>query len=190
MKPFIGLKKLYYGDVIDIDLTLEAVKHLTGEKISTAEGIKDLKAFTEVKNVHQDTWSYEQDDPNVEDYINELDGKPYYRDATTAGNKTISFTLGVYSIDDKVALCGGKAVDGGKGWKSPDEIPLINKGIIAITKTGNYIVFTNASIIGKNTAQSKNIGLGVTAVAMDNDVADVADEYLFSGEEEVTTSTE
>lgn len=174
MKPFIGLKKLYYGDVITEDLTLEKVKTL-------------LSSFTEIKNVHQDTWGYEQDDPNVEDYINELDGKPYYRDATTAGNKTISFTLGVYSVEDKIALCGGTATTDNKGWKAPDDIPLINKGIIAITKTGNYIVFTNASIVGKNAPQSKNIGLGVTAVAMDNDNDGVADEYLFSGEDSATS---
>lgn len=174
MKPFIGLKKLYYGAVITEDLTLEKVKTL-------------VSSFTEVKNVHQDTWSYEQNDPNIEDYINGIDGKPYYRDPTTAGNKTISFTLGVYSFADKIALCGGEMTTDGKGWKADEEIPMIQKAIIAITKTGNYIVFTNASIVGKNTAQSKNIGLGVTAVAMDNENDGVADEYMFSGEEESST---
>ena len=47
---------------------------------------------------------------------------------------------------------------------------------------GNYIVFTNASIIGKGNFVEKNIGLGVSAVAMENPTASVAGEYWLDGE--------
>lgn len=162
-KPFIGIKAIYYGEPIT-----EAV---TAAKLTTW-----LNSATTVENVHQDTWSYEQGDPEIEDYVNELDGKIYYRDAKTAGSKTISFTIGKYDATTKEDLCSGKVTDG--VWSAPDEIPLVNKAIVAVTKSGNTIVFTNASIVAKAAAASKNIGLGVTAVAMDNNTPGVADEYI------------
>ena len=51
-----------------------------------------------------------------------------------------------------------------------------------LTKTGTYIIFTNAAIIGKGDQQQKAVGLGVTAVAMENTLGGqnpVADEYWF-----------
>lgn len=163
-KPFIGIKAIYYGEPLKTAVTASSLK--------TA-----ISSMTKVENIHQETWSYEQSDPEIEDYVNELDGKIYYRDAKTAGSKTISFTLGIYDAATKAELCGGKAE--GDVWSSDDEIPLINKSIVAITKSGNTIVFTNASIIAKAAAASKNIGLGVTATAMDNSADGVADEYVF-----------
>ena len=50
-----------------------------------------------------------------------------------------------------------------------------------MTKTGNYVVFTNAGIVGKTNMAEKNMGLGVTAVAMDNSTDGVKDEYWFDG---------
>lgn len=172
MKPFIGIKKIWYGDPLTT--------------APTAAGLKSLLAgMTEVSNSHEGTWSYTQDDPSVTDYINELTGKPYYRDAINAGNKTIAFTMGVYSFEDRVALQGGEVVseDGGTvGWKSSSAPQLIYKCIVAQTKTDNFIVFTNAGVIAKTNAAEKNLGLGVTAVAMDNTNSSVSDEYLFDGE--------
>lgn len=172
MKPFIGIKKIWYGDSLT--------------EAPTASGLKQLLAsMTEVTNSHEGTWSYTQDDPAVTDYINELTGKPYYRDATNSGNKTIAFTMGVYSFEDRVALQGGELVKDGEsvtGWKSATAPQLVYKCIVAQTKTNNFIVFTNAGVIAKTNAAEKNLGLGVTAVAMDNSNAQVADEYLFDGD--------
>lgn len=174
MKPFIGIKNIWYGEPL--------------KTAPTAAGLKTLlasDAFTKVNNSHEGTWSYTQDDPSVTDYINELTGKPYYRDMTNGGNKTIAFTLGVYSFEDKVALQGGTVVEenGEKvGWTSPENPALVYKAVVAETKTGNFIVFTNAGIVAKANAVEKNLGLGITAVAMDNEVSTVMDEYLFDGE--------
>lgn len=172
MKPFIGIKKIWYGESL--------------KEAPTAAGLSELLAkMTPVNNSHEGTWSYTQDDPTVTDYINELTGKPYYRDATNAGNKTIAFTMGVYTMADRVALQGGAEIEenGEKvGWKSSSAPQLVYKCIVAQTKTGNFIVFTNAGVVAKTNAAEKNLGLGVTAVAMDNEVAGVADEYLFDGE--------
>ena len=169
MKPFIGIKNIWYGDPI--------TEAMTASKLKTW-----LETATKVKNAHQDSWSYTQDDPSTTDYINELTGKPYHRDVTGAGNKTIAFTLGVYNFEDRVELIGGKLVEDGAGWASPDETNLVYKAVVGQTKTGNYIIFTNAGIVAKTNTVEKNLGLGVTAVAMDNENEGVADEYLFDGE--------
>ena len=168
LKPFIGIKRIWYGDVIG-----EAVT-----KTSLPTLIADM---TEVKNSHQDTWGYTQDDPTYTDYINELNGEIYFRDVTQRGANTITFTMGEWSFDDKVALEGGEKVDTDAGWSSTDSFDTINKAIVAQTKTGNFIVFTNASIIAKNNQVEKNIGLGVTAVAMTNTATGVKARYMFDG---------
>ena len=171
MKPFIGIKQIWYGNVFSAAVTTATLKEW-------------LRAANEVKNSHQDTFQYTQDDPSVTDYINELTGKPYYRDITSEGNKTIAFTIGEYAFNDKVELQGGRLVgseDGGDGWEAPDNPELIYKGIVAKTKTGHYVVFTYAGIVGKTTMAEKNMGLGVSAVAMDNPTDAVKDEYWFDG---------
>lgn len=168
MKPFIGIEQIWYGETFDAAVTIETLKTW-------------LKTATEVKNSHQDTFQYTQDDPSVTDYINELTGKPYHRDITSEGNKTIEFTIGEYSFADKVALQGGTLVGDGDGWEAPSNPTLIYKGLVAKTKTGNYVVFSYASIVGKTTMADKNMGLGVSAVAMDNPQDGVKDEYWFDG---------
>lgn len=172
MKPFIGIKKIYYGDPFTANVTPTTLKSW-------------ISSATEVTNSHDGTWSYTQDDPEVTDYINELTGSPYYRDKTSQGTKTIAFTIGAYAFEDKVALQGGEVIkndDETIGWKAPSELTIPYKGIVGITKTGNIVVFTNASIVGKVDTQEKNLGLGVTAVAMDSGVTGVADEYWFAAE--------
>lgn len=169
MKPFIGIKKIWYGDVFTEAVTKASLKTWLG-------------SATQVKNSHQDTWQYTEDDPTYTDYINELSGNIYYRDVTQKGAKTITFTMGEYTFDDKIDLQGGEKVDTDAGWSASDTPGIVNKGIVGQTKTGNYVVFTNAAVIAKGTMAEKNIGLGVTAVAMENPNDNVKSDYLFDGE--------
>lgn len=175
MPKFIGIKQLWYTDPLASAPTQAGLSAL-------------ISGATEVLNVHQDTWGYAQDDPSVTDYINELTGKPYYRDAENQGNKTINFTMGEYDYATKANLQGGTTISEGTpskvvGWKAPASPQIIYKAVIALTKTGTYIIFSNAAIIGKGDQQQKAVGLGVTAVAMENTngtaQAPIADEYWF-----------
>ena len=167
---YIGISKIWYGDVFNAAVTAASLKTW-------------LSSATEVKNSHDGTWGYTQDDPTTEDYTNELTGKLYHRDITAAGNKTITWTMGEYDYADKVALQGGTAIEESStaiGWKSGD-VAFVSKGVVAKTKTGNYVVFTNANITAKVDQQQKALGLGVTAVAQENETTGVADEYWFTG---------
>ena len=97
----------------------------------------------------------------------------------------MAFTMGEYAFEDKKELQGGELVKDEQtvvGWKEPEVAEIINKAVVGMTKTGNYIVFTNAAVIGKGNFVEKNIGLGVSAVAMENSIAGVAGEYWFDGE--------
>lgn len=180
-KPFIGIKRIWY--------TKPLTEALTPFKLQTL--LKDTGNVTEVLNSHDGTWGYSQDDPSVTEYKNELNGQVYYRDKTDEGAKTITFSMGVYAWKNKVDLQGGKMLDSkGKetteaanavGWASSQDLENINKAIIAQTKTGNYIVFSNGAIVAKGDQQDKNIALGVSAVAMESETAGVAGEYLYDG---------
>lgn len=179
VKPFIGIKRLWYGAPI------------TGNAPTQSSIVTIIANMTEVLNSHDGTFNYSQDDPNVTDYINELSGKPYYRDMEDEGNKTINFTIGQYDFVTKAELQGGTALtaDGTEtteagtavGWKAPINPSIIYKSIVAMTKTGNFVVFTNASIVGKTEKQERNLGLGIAAVAMDNPTTGISDEYWFDG---------
>lgn len=179
-KPFIGIKRIWYAKPL--------TEPLTPYKLQTL--LKDINTI-EVLNSHDGTWGYSQDDPSVTEYKNELNGQVYYRDKTDEGAKTITFSMGVYAWKNKVDLQGGKMLDAkgketsdaeqAKGWASSQDLENINKAIIAQTKTGNYIVFSNGAIVAKGDQQDKNIALGVSAVAMESDTAGVAGEYLYDG---------
>ena len=188
-KPFIGIKRLWYGPELTAAQGASLVNAAAVKALVTGEG------FTEIKNVHDGTWGYSQDDPSVTDYINELTGKPYYRDKTSDGARTINFTLGVYEFADKAALQGGSVIVEGSGqnakavgWKSDGALENIEKCIVAMTKTGNYIIFSDASIVAKGDQQEKNIGLGITAVCMESEETGVEAEYMFEGGDEWATT--
>jgi hypothetical protein len=171
MNTFIGLKKLYYGDPLTT--------------APTQAGMADLlKNMTEVKNVHGDTWGYEEADPENTEYVNELTGTNYYVDTTKQGIPTIKFTMGEYEFQQKADLQGGKVITGGSGeaskaigWEKSTELGVIYKSIVALSKTGTYIIFPKAQITGKGDTQEKNIGLGVSALCCESDVEGVAPEY-------------
>lgn len=172
-RPFIGLKRVWYGEVVKTVTNPE-----TG--YTAAELKTQIEKMTEITNVHQDTWGYEESDPSVTEYINELTGQPYYRDVTQAAIPTVSFTLGVYAFSDKAALQGGKATE--DGWERTDMTEPVEKSIVAMTKTGNFIFMPKANIIGKGSFVEKNVGLGVSAVPLETGVKGLASEKWFDGE--------
>lgn len=176
-KQYIGIKRIWYADVIDTAVTAAAIKAL----------LANNGGAHEVLNAHQDTWGYEESDPETTEYVNELTGQTYYIDKTKNSIPTISFTLGEYSYLEKADLQGGEAVtaagtkaateEAAVGWKRPESTDVIEKAVIAQTKTGNYVVLTKANIIGKGNFVDKNIGLGVTAAALEN--VGIGSEFWF-----------
>ena len=172
IKPFIGVKRVWYGDAVKT-VTTPATGY-TAAELKTQIG-----KMTEVKNVHQDTWGYEESDADITEYVNELTGQPYYRDVVKAAVPTVKFTIGQYDFATKAALQGGKA--SADGWERKDMTAQIEKSIVAMTKSGQFIFFPKASIVGKGEMAEKNIGLGVSAVPLETGVDGLAAEKWFDG---------
>ncbi|TWV64059.1 hypothetical protein [Parabacteroides distasonis] len=179
-KQFIGIKRIWYADVITTAVTAAAVKALIASNGNAKE----------VLNAHQDTWGYEETDPEKTEYVNQLTGSTYYVDVTKGSIPTISFTMGEYSYLEKADLQGGEAItatgtkattdETAVGWKRSNAAGVIEKAIIAQTKTGNYVVLTKANIVGKGNFVEKNIGLGVSAMALEN--GEIGSEFWFDGD--------
>lgn len=172
VKPFIGIKRVWYTDVIG---TVTA----PDQGYSATELQALVKKAKEITNVHQDTWGYDESDASVTDYINELTGQPYFRDVTQASIPTVNFTIGEYDFETKASLQGGKGDE--NKWERTDMTRLIEKCIIAMTKTGNFIVFPRANITGKGSMVEKNIGIGIAAVPLETGVNGLASEIWFDG---------
>lgn len=180
MNTFIGIKQLWYGEEITV------ATNLNQSGIATL-----IAAMTEVTKVHEDTWGYEESDPETTEYNNELTGQPYYIDNVKQGQPTISFTLGEYQYQQKADLQGGTVEMNGTtpvGWSRPTTLDTIYKSIIALSKTGVYIVFPKAQITGKGDVQEKNIGLGVQAKAVEGSNG-LSTEYWFKSPATTTAYT-
>lgn len=175
MIKYIGISKIWYTSVLNTAPTTTSLGTLLSGN-----------TVTEVKNVHASTWGYTQDDPSFTDYVNQLDGTTYYREKTSDGTKAINFTMGEFEYQNKADLQGGSVITESSatvGWEpATDTSAIIEKCIIAKTKTGNYIVFPNAGITGKTDMQEAALGLGVSAVALRKlGSNDIKEEYWFDG---------
>lgn len=187
---FIGLKRVLYGDAINT-VTNAATGYTVAEFVALLKTVSsESPKLTEIENVHQDTWGYEESDPSVTDYINELTGQPYYRDITQTSIPTVSFTLGDYAFKDKKELQGGEIGEDGKSWSRNNMSALIEKCIVAQTKSGNWIFMPKANIIGKGNFVEKNIGLGVSAVPLETGIKGLNSEYWFKDNDVVLDNTQ
>lgn len=164
----IKIKDLRYAEVLSAAPTLSDVA--TG-----------FKAATKIDNSHQQTFTYEEDEPTVTQYKNELTNKTYRSDVE-AGEKRINFTVGQYDFDLKAALQGGKSGDTGKSYTAGDSAELRYKAFYALTQDNVLIVFPRANIIASNSSTDNAIGIAVSAIP--EEVSGVtADEYWFDAEE-------
>lgn len=164
----IKIKDLRYAEVLAAAPTLSDVA--TG-----------FKAATKIENSHQQTFTYEEDEPSITQYKNDLTGKTYRSDVE-AGDKRINFVIGQYDFDTKQALQGGKSGDAGKSYESENSAELRYKAFYALTQDNVLIVFPKANIIGRNSSTDNAIGLSVSAIP--EEVSGVTkDEYWFDAEE-------
>ena len=94
-----------------LQLSQTSQKGLTGAEVAA---ILKNAATKQVKNVHGDTFQYEETEANTTKYKNALNGE-YYREITEPGEVKINFTIGEYDYETKADLQGGKATE--KSWE-------------------------------------------------------------------------
>ena len=151
---------------------------LTGAEVAT---ILKNAATKRVKNVHGDTYQYEEAEASVTRYKNALTGE-YYRETSEPGEVKINFTIGEYDYATKADLQGGKATE--KNWERGKYKP-IHKCVIGKTKDGVYVVFPKAAINARGSNTDKAVGLAVSAVPLSTGVDGLASEKWFDESEVV-----
>lgn len=171
----VYLKELYYGDVIT-DPALD------GNKLHTM-----LASMTRVENIHQDTFKYEEAEPSVTRYKNQLTGQPYRQDKED-GEVQIAFVIGAYDFATKADLQGGEAT--ATSWKRPNPTPDVYKSLVGQSKDGVWVVFPRAAIVARGADTDKAVGLSVAGVAMDSGIEGLSSEYWFDASDVVAGSAE
>lgn len=171
MNTIVDIKAIYYAAPM-------TGNSLTGAAVKAIIDDADTK---KIKNVHDTTWTYEEAEPSTTDYINQMNGKVYYRDSTP-GAVGVSFSIGQYDFETKKDLQGGTAT--ANQWIRPEKSELIYKTFIAQTKDGTYVVFPKAAIVARGgMVEDKLIGLLFSAVAMDTGIEGLASEGWFAESE-------
>lgn len=174
MKTIVSIKQLFYADAMESGT-------LNGAAV---KAILDDEGTKEITNVHDTTWVYEEAEPSNTDYVNQLNGKVYYRDSTP-GAVQVTFSVGQYEYQTKADLQGGTAT--ATSWVRPETTELINKTLIAVTKDDTYIVFPKAAVVARGgMVEDKVLGLMLSAVAMDTGVTGLASEGWFDKSEIIT----
>lgn len=172
----VEIEELYYAEPITT-----VTNKATGLAGAEVAAILKNASTKQVKNVHGDTFQYEEAEANVTRYKNALTGE-YYRETSEPGEVKINFTIGEYDFKTKEDLQGGKATD--KSWERGKHKP-IHKCIIGKTKDGVYVVFPKAAINGRGANTDKAIGLAVSAVPLSTGVDGLASEKWFDESEVV-----
>ena len=163
----VEIDELYYAD--PITAVTDKAAGLSGAEIAALLA----KATTKkVKNVHGDTFQYEESEASVTKYKNALTGH-VYRETSEPGETKINFTIGEYDYETKAALQGGKAT--ASSWERGKH-EMIHKCIVGKTKDGVYVVFPKASISARGANTDKAIGLAVSATPLETGVEGLASE--------------
>ena len=171
----VDIKRLWYADedAVSADLTGTALYAL----------VKTNGSATEIKNVHQDTWTIEEGDPTQEPYRNQLTGSTYRMGAKTMGDVTFNFTIGRYDYATKKELMGGEIINTDKGWKRARGIVEVKKCLIALTQDDQYCVLPYANVVAREANTDGAVGIAVVATMLEPLNEAVMPEYWFDASE-------
>lgn len=147
----------------------------------------------EVKNVHQETWKYEEGEASQDSYKNQLTRQPYRVGAKAQGEVAFTFTIGQYDFQTKQDFMGGNVVtekdstqkDEVVGWERAALPEDIYYTMVALTTDNVYIVFPKASVAANGADTDKAVGIAVKTVALQPDIENVNSEYWFDGDKVV-----
>ena len=161
----VSIKKLLVAETTDVkaDLTKTTIEAL-------------IKSGKEIKNVHQETWSFEEAEGTATPYKNELTGG-VYRVTRDKGDVTMNFTLGQYTLEDLKTFKGGTVLAG--VYKRGAGVEQIHKCLLAQTKDGIWIILPKAEIVARSAYGDGAVGQAVVGTALEPDGKDVSTEYWY-----------
>lgn len=173
----VDIKELNY--VLFKDNTEVITEDLTGSALAAL-----LKTAQKVLNVHQDTWTIEEDEPTITSYKNQLTEKTY-RQRKEMGDVSMNFTIGQYDYATKANLMGGTSTE--TSWKRSRGVVDIYAVMIALTEDNQYCVFPKGSVVAREANTDNAIGIAVAATAMEPETEAVSSEYWFDASEVVAS---
>ena len=142
-------------------------------------------SFTEVPVVHEDTFTYEDTDPEVKEY-KDVSGNTYYV-SKKPGAVKMNASIGRYDLEAKKKFQGGKFTPGADGkpgtWERADHVENIEFTVRGTTEDGVRVIFPRASVTASGKANEKAIGLALVFTALKPLKAGLAVERWEDGEE-------
>ena len=141
--------------------------------------------FEEVPVVHEDTFTYEDEDPEVKDY-KDVAGNTYYS-SKKPGAVKINASIGMYDLETKAKFQGGKFTAGSESkpgtWERADHVESKEFTVRATTEDGVKIIFPRAGVSASGKANEKAIGLAFVFTAWKPTKAGVPIERWEDGED-------
>lgn len=181
----IDIKKLWHAPVDAIGSSAESFGPSDLYAI-----IKEGGKATEIKNVHQDTWTIDEGESSQDSFKNQLTGATYRMGAKDMGDVTFNFTIGRYDFITKAALMGGTVIYKGSeetgnavGWSRQRGVVEIKKMLIALTEDDVYCVLPYANVNTREADTDGAIGLAVTGTMLEPDNENIDPEYWFDAVE-------
>lgn len=143
--------------------------------------------FEEVPVVHEDTFTYEDEDPEVKDY-KDVSGNTYYS-SKKPGAIRVNASIGMYDLGTKAKFQGGKYTDGTANtagtWERADHVENKEFTVCATTEDGVRIIFPRAGVSASGKANEKAIGLALVFTALKPTKAGAPIERWKDGEETI-----
>lgn len=141
--------------------------------------------FEEVPVVHEDTFTYEDEDPEIKDY-KDVAGNTYYS-SKKPGVVKINASIGMYDLNTKAKFQGGKFTAGADGkpgiWERADHVESKEFTVRATTEDSVRIIFPRAGVTASGKANEKAIGLALVFTALKPTKAGVPIERWEDGED-------
>lgn len=178
----VGIKALWYCNpqiIIDALKKDGAMQKLDGIILHSL--LADKEKVKQVKNIHQDTWTFEESESSQDSYRNQLTGGVYRMGAKTMGDVTVNWTIGKYDYHLKAEFLGGEATD--TSWVRARGTVEIQKALIAMTVDKQYIVLPLCNIAAREANTDGAISIGIVGTAMEPECEEIGMEYWFDCEE-------
>ena len=139
--------------------------------------------FEQVPVVHQDTFTYEEDDPELTEY-KDVAGNTYYT-SKRPGAVRINASIGRYDLKTKQKFQGGTYEPGTESnpnkWSRADSVATIEFTVKAKTEDGVYVIFPRASVSASGKSNEKAIGLALVFTALKPEKSGLPVEYWLDG---------
>lgn len=124
--------------------------------------------FEEIPVVHEDTFTYEDTEPETKEY-KDVKGDVYYV-SKKAGTVKMNASIGRYDLKTKEKFQGGTFTEGASGkpgtWGRVGDPKVIEFTVRGTTEDGVRIIFPRASVTASGKANEKAIGLALVFTAM------------------------